>query len=138
MERTLILIKPEAYAAGKTAKILDMFLERGFAVVAAKTVRLTKQEAERFYSVHIGKEFYDKLTTFMSTGPILTVVMEKEDAIVDARELMGPTDPAEAPPGSIRSLYGTNVRLNSVHGSDSTESAGKEIRFFFSDLELLR
>ncbi|MBN2056704.1 nucleoside-diphosphate kinase [bacterium] len=138
VERTLIMIKPEAFAKGKTGRIIDHFLTAGFVMVAARTVRLTRPEAMRFYAVHEKKPFYEPLTEFMSSGTIFAMVLEKEHAIEDARHLMGPTNPDEAPEGSIRALYGTNTRRNAVHGSDSQASAAIEIAFFFSELDLDR
>lgn len=138
MERTLILIKPDAFEAGSTGKIIDMFLSRGFRLIAAKTARLCKQEAESFYEVHRDKFFFEGLTEFMCTGPLMAMVLEKENAIHDARILMGATNSPDAAPGTIRAFFGTDNRRNAVHGSDSPENASQEISFFFSKKELLR
>ncbi|AHF97152.1 MAG: nucleoside-diphosphate kinase [Desulfurella sp.] len=137
MEKTLSIIKPDAVKAGYSGKIITMLEENGFEIKAMKKIRLTKKQAEGFYIVHKNRPFYDSLTTFMSSGNIIVMVLEKENAIADYRNLMGATDPAKAQPGTIRALYGKNIEENAVHGSDSKESADFEIPYFFSSIEIL-
>lgn len=137
MEQTLTIIKPDAVAANRIGEVLRVLERADLRVVGAKFVRMRKDEAERFYSVHRERPFFDSLTTFMSEGPILVLVLEGENAIARAREAMGATDPAKADDGTIRKVYGTNVERNAIHGSDSPETARFEIGFFFSGLEIL-
>ncbi|HEX13498.1 MAG: nucleoside-diphosphate kinase [Desulfurella sp.] len=137
MEKTLSIIKPDAVKAGYSGKIITMLEENGFEIKAMKKIRLTKKQAEGFYIVHKNRPFYDSLTTFMSSGNIIVMVLEKENAIADYRNLMGATDPAKAQRGTIRALYGKNIEENAVHGSDSKESADFEIPYFFSSIEIL-
>ncbi|WP_367172110.1 nucleoside-diphosphate kinase [Desulfurella sp.] len=137
MEKTLSIIKPDAVKAGYSGKIIAMLEENGFEIKAMKKIRLTKKQAEGFYIVHKNRPFYDSLTTFMSSGNIIVMVLEKENAIADYRNLMGATDPAKAQPGTIRALYAKNIEENAVHGSDSKESADFEIPYFFSSIEIL-
>ncbi len=136
-ERTLGIIKPDAVAAKNASKIIDMLEVNGFSIIGMKKIHLTKEQAKKFYIVHRERPFYDSLTTFMSEGPIIVMVLEKENAIEDYRKLMGTTNPKEAEEGTIRKLFGTNIERNAVHGSDSMESANFEIPFFFSELELM-
>lgn len=136
MERTLALIKPDAIHARNAGKILDMIEQSGLEIVAMRQVRLTAELAARFYAVHRGKPFYEGLVEFMSSGPTIAMVLRGEDAIARWRDLMGTTDSSEAAEGTIRNLYGTNVRRNATHGSDAPETARKEIAFFFSEFEL--
>ncbi|SDC22831.1 nucleoside diphosphate kinase [Desulfurella multipotens] len=137
LEKTLSIIKPDAVKAGYSGKIITMLEENGFEIKAMKKIRLTKKQAEGFYIVHKNRPFYDSLTTFMSSGNIIVMVLEKENAIADYRNLMGATDPAKAQRGTIRALYGKNIEENAVHGSDSKESADFEIPYFFSSIEIL-
>ncbi len=140
MERTLVLIKPDAVEKGAVGKIIDRFLEEGFRLLALKMLRLSKEEAGEFYKVHRDKPFYGELIEFMSSGPIVAMVLEGERAIERVREIIGPTDSNEArrkAPNSIRALFGTDKGKNAVHASDSKESASFEIPFFFSSLEML-
>ncbi len=136
MERTLSIIKPEAVEKGIIGKIVSMLEDEGIRIKAMKMVWLTKAEAERFYDVHRGKPFFDSLTTYMSSGPIVAMVLEGENVIERNRKIMGATNPKDAEPGTIRALYGENIERNAIHGSDSPQSAEKEIKFFFSDLEI--
>ena len=138
VERTLSIIKPDCVAAKNSGKVISMLEENGFDIVAMKKVWLTKQQAEKFYIVHKERPFYDSLTTFMSEGPIIVMVLEKENAIEDYRKLMGATNPQEAADGTIRKLFGSNIERNAVHGSDSKESADYEINFFFNELEIVK
>ncbi|MGH9869962.1 MAG: nucleoside-diphosphate kinase [Candidatus Polarisedimenticolia bacterium] len=136
-QRTLTIIKPDGVQQKVAGKVIAHFEEAGFRLVAARLVHLTRKEAEGFYAVHRERPFFEALTTFMSSGPCIPMVLEGEDAISRLRALMGATDPAKADPGTIRKLYATNVERNVVHGSDSPESAATEIRYFFSDLEMV-
>ncbi len=137
MERTLVMIKPDGVERNLIGKIINIFEENGLKVIALKKVRLSKKQAEAFYIVHKERPFYDSLTTYMSSGPVVAMVLEGEGAIKKVREIMGATDPKEAKEGTIRKLFGIDKEKNTVHGSDSPESASKEIPFFFSDMELL-
>lgn len=137
MERTLGLIKPDAIAAGYTGKILDHILQAGFHLKALKMLQLSRSQAEAFYAVHRERPFFADLVEFMTSGPIVAFVIEKENAVAAYRELMGATDPKKAAPGTLRALYGQNIERNAVHGSDSPENARREIAFFFSESELL-
>jgi len=136
MERTLSLIKPDGVSRNLIGEVLRFFEKEGLKVVALKMLHLTKEEAERFYIVHKDRPFYDELTDYMSSGPIVALVLEGEDAIAKCRKIMGATDPAEAEEGTIRKTFALSKGENTVHGSDSPESAAKEIAFFFSDLEI--
>ncbi|NPA53278.1 MAG: nucleoside-diphosphate kinase [Aquificae bacterium] len=137
VERTLMLIKPDAVRKGVEGKIIAHVQEKGFKLVALKKLKLTKEQAKQFYIVHKDRPFYDELCEFMSSGPIVAMVWEGENAISRIREIMGATNPEEAAEGTLRKLYGTNVGENAVHGSDSSESAAVEIPFFFSRLEIV-
>ncbi len=137
MEKTLSIIKPDAVEKGVIGEIISRFEKEGIKIKAMKMLHLTKEEAKRFYIVHKDKPFYDSLTDYMSSGPIVVMVLEGENVISRNREIMGATDPKKAAPGTIRNLYGENIERNAIHGSDSPESAEREIRFFFSDLEIL-
>ena len=137
MERTLVMIKPDGVERNLIGKVISIFEENGLRVVALKKVRLSKKQAEAFYIVHKERPFYDSLTSYMSSGPVVAMVLEGENAIKKVREIMGATDPQEAAEGTIRKLFGVDKEKNTVHGSDSPESAAKEIPFFFSDFELI-
>lgn len=132
---TLTMIKPSAFSAGYAGKILSKIEDGGFRIKAMKLVSMTRQQAGHFYEVHIGKPFYEELTAFMSSGPIIAAVLEKENAVEDFRKYIGATDPARAEEGTIRKLYGKSLSENAVHGSDSDENALREAGFFFSFLE---
>ncbi|MEI6684263.1 MAG: nucleoside-diphosphate kinase [Bacteroidota bacterium] len=132
---TFTMVKPSAFSAGYTGKILSKIEDGGYRIVAMKKIRLTREQAGHFYEMHIGRPFYEELTTFMSSGPIVAVILEKENAVEDFREFIGATDPAKAAEGTIRKLYGKNMGENAVHGSDSDESAEREASFFFSVTE---
>jgi len=137
VERTLVLAKPDAVRKNVVGKIIARFEDEGFKLVALKKLKLTKEQAGQFYIVHKERPFYDELCEFMSSGPIVAMVWEGENAITRVRAIMGATDPAKAEEGTLRKLYGSNVGENAVHGSDSVESANYEIPFFFSGLELI-
>jgi len=132
---TLTMIKPDAVSKNRVGAILKLMNEAGFRIRAMKYMQLTSDRAEKFYEVHRGKPFYRGLVEYMSSGPIVAVLLEKENAIADLRELMGATNPADAAPFTIRALFGENVQRNAVHGSDSDENAIIESNFFFSGLE---
>jgi nucleoside-diphosphate kinase len=136
MERTLSIVKPDAVAKNQVGAIVGMLEGAGLRIAAAKLLRLSKADAERFYAVHRERPFFQSLTTFMSEGPILVLVLEGSDAIARNRAVMGATDPAKASAGTIRQAFGTNVERNAVHGSDAPETAAREIAFFFADLEI--
>ena len=137
MERTLAIIKPDAVKAGHAGKILDRILAEGFAVRAMKLTQLTQREAEGFYAVHAERPFFGELTAFMSSGPCVPLVLEREGAVAHWRETIGATNPAEAAEGTIRKLFATSVGENAVHGSDSPENGVKEGRYFFSEAEIV-
>jgi nucleoside-diphosphate kinase len=132
---TFTMIKPSAFEAGYTGKILTMIEEGGYKIKALKKVCLNKAQAGQFYEMHLGKPFYEELTTFMSSGPVVAAILEKENAVEAFRNFIGATDPAKAEKGTIRNLYGKNLGENAVHGSDSDESAQREAAFFFSVIE---
>jgi nucleoside-diphosphate kinase len=136
MERTLSIIKPDAVEAGKAGEILARIEGAGFALVALRLRRLTRAQAEGFYHVHRGKPFFEALCGFMSSGPCVTLVLEREHAIGRLRELMGATDPAKAEPGTIRSDFASSIERNAIHGSDGPETARFEIGYFFPGVEL--
>ena len=136
VERTLTIIKPDAVDAGHVGDIIRIFEANRFKIVAARLVTLSKREAEGFYAVHRGKGFFDSLTTFMSSGRALVMVLECENAIVRLREVMGATDPAKAAAGTIRKLYAADIEHNAVHGSDAPETAALEIGYFFPGIDL--
>ncbi|RMG60346.1 MAG: nucleoside-diphosphate kinase [Deltaproteobacteria bacterium] len=137
MERTLSIIKPDGVSKGVIGEVIRRFEKEGIRIVGMKMVRMTKEQAKAFYAVHADKPFYESLTDFMSSGPIVVMVLEGENVISRNRELMGATDPAKAAPGTIRADFASDVEKNIVHGSDAPETAAKEIAFFFSDFELL-
>ncbi len=134
--RTFTMIKPDAVAAGHIGAILHKINEAGFRIAALKLTRLTRDSAGRFYEVHKNRPFYGELVDFMSSGPIVAAILEKENAVEDFRTLIGATDPAKAAPGTIRALYARNVGENAVHGSDSDENAAIESAFHFAGTEL--
>ncbi len=140
MQRTLIIIKPDAVRKGAVGKILDRFIEEGFDVKALKMFRFTEEQAKQFYIVHKERPFYGELVEFMTSGPVVAAVLEGENAIQRVREIIGPTDSEEArktAPSSIRALFGTDKGQNAIHASDSEESASYEIPFIFSGLEFV-
>lgn len=133
--RTFTMIKPDAVKAGNIGNILQMINAAGFRIVAMKYLKITKQQAEKFYEVHAERPFYGELTEFMSSGPIVAAILEKDNAVADFRKLIGATNPAQAEEGTIRKKYAASVGENAVHGSDSDENAQIEGSFFFSGLE---
>lgn len=136
MERTLSMIKPDGVERGLAGEIIRRFESAGLRIVAMKMMRMTKEIACSFYTEHQGKPFYENLTDFMSSGPIVAMVLQGENAVLRNRALMGATDFREAAPGTIRHDFARDVTKNIVHGSDSTESAAREISFLFSELEI--
>ena len=131
MEQTLSIIKPDAVERHLEGEIKQMLLEKGFKIIKEKKIQIEKTEAELFYKVHQTKPFYNDLCTYLSSGPIVVMMIEKENAIKENRNLMGVTNPKDADEGTIRKKYGISIDKNSVHGSDSVENAKKEIDFFF-------
>ncbi|RCK73953.1 MAG: Nucleoside diphosphate kinase [Ignavibacteriae bacterium] len=136
-ERTLAILKPDCVRKNLTGQIIARIEAAGFKILGIKKVRMTKETAGAFYAVHKGKPFYDGLVEFMSSGPCIPMALEKDNAVVDFRNLIGATDPKDAAPGTIRKDYADNKGENIVHGSDSPENAKIEISFFFSEKELL-
>ena len=136
VERTLAIIKPDAVSRGLAEEILARIRQAGFQIVAIRSLRLTRADAEGFYAVHRGKPFFADLVEFMSSGQVVVMVLEGEQAIARWREVMGATDPTKAAPGTIRREFGTSIQNNCTHGSDSPETACFEIGFFFPKLEL--
>lgn len=132
---TLSIIKPNAVRTGKAGPILSMINEAGFEIVAMKMLKLARNQAQSFYEVHKGKPFYEGLIEFMTSGPIVVMMLKHENAVAEYRKLMGATDPAKAEPGTIRKKYAVSVQMNAVHGSDSDENAIRESDFFFSGIE---
>ncbi len=138
IQRTLTILKPDAVSAGRAGDIIKLFEVNCFRIVAASLVRLTRAEAEGFYAIHRAKPFFASLTEFMSSGPALVMVLERENAVSELRRIMGSTDPSKADPGTIRKLYAESIERNAIHGSDSPETAAHEISFFFPGIELLK
>ncbi len=136
MERTFSIIKPDAVKGRKAGKILARIEEAGFTLVALRERHLTKAQAEGFYHVHKARPFFGSLVDFMTSGPCITMVLEKDNAIASLRELMGATDPAKAAAGTIRKDFADSIEANAIHGSDAAETAAFEIGYFFAGLEL--
>ena len=136
LTRTLTIIKPDGVEQNNIGDIVRIFEQQKFKIVAMKMLRLTKQQAEGFYAVHRGKGFFDSLTTFMSSGRIVPMVLEGENAIPRLREVMGATDPSKAQPGTLRKQFASSIERNVIHGSDAPETAAFEIGYFFSGLEI--
>lgn len=135
--RTLAIVKPDAFGSGKAGKILALLEERGFALKAARVLHLSAAQAGEFYAVHKGRPFYDELVAFMTSGPCMPVVLEKAGAVPALREAIGATDPAEAAAGTVRKLYAESKGRNAIHASDSDENAEREAAFFFAQAETL-
>jgi len=132
LEKTLSIIKPDAVERELETKIKKIFLDNKLNIVDSKKIQISKEEAEKFYKIHQTKPFYEKLCSYLSSGPIIAIILDGENAIQKNRDLMGATDPKKAKDGTIRKLYGISIDKNSVHGSDSTENAKTEIDFFFN------
>ena len=137
LQRTLTIIKPDGVAQNNIGDVIRVFEKNRFQIVAMKMLRLTKQQAEGFYAVHRGRPFFDSLTTFMSSGRVVVMVLEAEDVIARLRAVMGATNPAQAADGTLRKRFATSIEHNVVHGSDAPETAAFEIRYFFSEMEIL-
>lgn len=134
---TLAIIKPDAVAAGNAGNVLAHLEKEGFTVRGAKLVRLSAEQAKAFYAVHAERPFYGSLVEFMTSGPVMPLALEREDAVAHLRRVMGATDVSKAEPGTIRAAYGTSIERNAIHGSDSPENAAIELAFFFSRAELI-
>ena len=132
---TFSIIKPDAVRTGKTGPILARINEGGFEIVAMRMVRMTPGQAESFYEIHRGKPFYNDLVEFMTSGPVIVMILRHANAVEEFRKLIGATDPVKADPGTIRKLFAVSVQMNAVHGSDSDENAVRESSFFFSETE---
>lgn len=135
MERTLAIIKPDAVGRNLAGKLLARLQSEGFVVLGLKMIRLSQDDAKRFYAVHRERPFFDSLTAYMASGPIIPLLLQRDEAIKTLRDVMGATDPSQAAPGTLRQEFGVDVEKNSIHGSDSPASAAQEIPFFFSQLE---
>jgi nucleoside-diphosphate kinase len=135
--RTFTMLKPDALENGHTGKIIDMIIQAGFSIKAMKLTQLTTEQAEKFYEVHAERPFYGELVEYMTSGPIVAAILEKENAVADFRALIGATDPAEAAEGTIRKYYAESKGRNAVHGSDSDENAEIEGQFHFAANEII-
>lgn len=138
LQRTFSIVKPDAVAKNATGAIIAMIQEKGFRILGMRMLEITKKQAEGFYAVHSSKPFFDSLTNFMSSGPIVVMALEKENAIADLRKLMGATNPANAEPGTIRKKWAESIERNAVHGSDAEDTARFELSYFFAGYELAR
>lgn len=136
--RTLTIVKPDALSAGRAGKIIAHLEADGFKIVAARVLRMTAAQAGAFYEVHKERPFYGSLTRFMTSGPCMPMVLEKDNAVLSLRDAIGATDPAEAAEGTVRKLYAESKERNAVHASDSDENAARESLFFFSEAELIQ
>ena len=136
MQKTFSIIKPDAVATGKTGKILSLIEEKGFRIVAMRIAKLSQSQAEGFYAVHAERPFYRSLVTFMTEGPVVLLALEREDAVLKLREVMGATNPANAAEGTVRKLYAESIERNAMHGSDAPETAAVELAYFFNSIEL--
>jgi nucleoside-diphosphate kinase len=137
MQQTLAIIKPDAVERNVAGRILAHLEDAGFRIRAIRSIRLTRAQAEEFYAVHRERPFYDSLVRFMTSGPVLPVLLEREDAVATLRQVIGATDPAEAEEGTVRALYAESKERNSIHASDAPETAAEEIRFYFSKADEL-
>ena len=137
LERTLAIVKPDAVSRQATGDILSMIESKGFRIIGMKMVEITKHQAQGFYAVHAGKPFFESLTNFMSSGPIVVLALEKENAIAGWRELMGATNPTNAAEGTVRKKWGSSIERNATHGSDADDTARFELSYFFAGYELV-
>lgn len=137
MEQTLAIIKPDAFARGLTGRILAQLEEDGFRIRGIRTLRLTEAQAAEFYAVHKERPFYASLVRFMTSGPVVPVLLERDNAVARLREVIGATDPAEAEPGTVRALYAESKERNAIHASDATDTARREIAFFFAAADVM-
>ena len=138
LQRTFSIIKPDAVSKGVTGDILAMIQHAGFTILGLKMLEITKSQAEGFYAVHASRPFFESLTSFMSSGPIVVLALEKENAIADLRKLMGATDPAKADAGTIRKKHAASIEANAIHGSDAEDTARFELSYFFAGYELTK
>ena len=138
LQRTFSIIKPDAVKKDATGDIIHTLSQKGFHIIGIKMLEITKDQAEGFYAVHAGKPFFNSLTDFMSSGPIVVLALEKENAIADLRELMGATNPANAKEGTIRKKWAQNIENNAIHGSDADDTARFELSYFFAGYELAK
>jgi nucleoside-diphosphate kinase len=138
LQRTFSIVKPDAVRKGATGDIIHTLTEQGFRIIGMKMLEITKEQAEGFYAVHAGKPFFHSLTDFMSSGPIVVLALEKNNAIADLRELMGATNPAQAKEGTIRKKWAANIENNAIHGSDAEDTARFELSYFFAGYELAK
>jgi nucleoside-diphosphate kinase len=136
LQRTLTIVKPDAVKKNAIGDIIEQFEKQGFHILAMKMLEISQRQAEQFYAVHASRPFYHSLTKFMSSGPIVVLALEKENAIADLRTLMGSTNPANAEEGTIRKKWATNIEHNAIHGSDAEDTARYELSFFFAGYEL--
>jgi nucleoside-diphosphate kinase len=138
LQRTLSIIKPDAVEGGAAGDIIHTLLENKFRIIGMKMLHINKAQAEGFYAVHVHRPFFESLTNFMSSGPVVVIALEKEEAIADYRKLMGATDPAKAEAGTIRKKWATSIEKNAVHGSDAEDTARFELSYFFAGYELAK
>lgn len=138
LQRTLSIIKPDAVANNAAGDIINTLLQNGFRIIGMKMLHINKSQAEGFYAVHVHRPFFESLTNFMSSGPIVVMALEKEEAIADYRKLMGATDPAKSDEGTIRKKWAANIEHNAVHGSDAEDTARFELSYFFAGFELAK
>lgn len=138
LQRTFSIVKPDAVAKGATGDIINMILQNGFRIVGMRMLEITKQQAEGFYAVHASRPFFDSLTTFMSSGPIVVLALEKHNAIADLRKLMGATNPANAEAGTVRKKWAESIEKNAIHGSDADDTARFELSYFFRGCEIVK
>ena len=135
-KRTLTIVKPDAFGAGKAGKIIALLEEKGFRIVAARVMHLDKRQGGEFYAVHRERPFYGELVEFMTSGPCMPMILEKDNAVLALRDAIGATDPAQAAEGTVRKLYAESKGRNAIHASDSDENAEREARFFFAETDL--
>ncbi len=138
LQRTLTIVKPDAVQRNAVGDIIEQFEKNGFRILSMKMLEISKYQAEQFYAVHANRPFYNSLTNFMSSGPIVALALEKENAIADLRKLMGATNPANAEEGTIRKKWATSIEHNAIHGSDAEDTARFELSFFFAGYELAK
>jgi len=138
LQRTLTIVKPDAVRRNAVGDIIEQFEKSNFRILAMKMLQISKHQAEQFYAVHASRPFFNTLTDFMSSGPIVVLALEKENAIADLRKLMGSTNPANAEEGTIRKRWATNIEHNAIHGSDAEDTARFELSFFFAGFELAK
>lgn len=138
LQRTLTIVKPDAVKRNAVGDIIEQFEKNSFRILAIKMLEISKHQAEQFYAVHAARPFYTSLTNFMSSGPIVVLALEKENAIADLRQLMGATNPAQAEEGTIRKKWAASIEENAIHGSDAEETARFELSFFFAGYELAK